>query len=354
VVEDMGIPDDLNAVSAEWMTAALARSHPKVEVDAVVVLLRDDGTNRRVRLGLTYSRGAGPATVFVKASDPEHAALNAATGGLLNEARLFACEAHLPVDHPEVYLSLVDEEGLDFMMVMEDVVARGCDPRDATRPLTIDQAARGAASLARLHSAYWGNRLRGHAELSWVEPFTTPYRLARGIDIGLERAGDTIPGEVQRLGGVGIERQWQAFTATVLDGPQTLLHGDPHIGNTYVLPDDGVGFLDWQVVRSGNPVLDLGYFVQGALTIDDRRDAEMDLVDTYLDALDLPAGGSPTREEVRRRYRASAAYGLAIWLATAASSWQRPEVSLALAERYAAAFVDLEAAAAIDEVSGRV
>jgi aminoglycoside phosphotransferase (APT) family kinase protein len=57
--------------------------------------------------------------------------------------------------------------------------------------------------------------------------------------------------------------------------PQTLLHGDPHIGSTYVLPDDDVGFLDWQMARRGNWSLDLGYFLQGALTIEDRRAASL-------------------------------------------------------------------------------
>ena len=70
--------------------------------------------------------------------------------------------------------------------------------------------------------------------------------------------------------------------------PHTLLHGDPHVGNTYVLPDGRVGFLDWQVLHRGHHALDLGYFLQGALT--PRTDAtnEAALVGTYHDALELP------------------------------------------------------------------
>ncbi|WP_284748248.1 hypothetical protein [Amycolatopsis sp. RTGN1] len=41
-------------------------------------------------------------------------------------------------------------------------------------------------------------------------------------------------------------------------------------------------------------------------------------------------------------------YGLILWLATlTGGAWQREEVSLALAERYAAAFVDLDSPAAL-------
>ena len=47
----------------------------------------------------------------------------------------------------------------------------------------------------------------------------------------------------------------------------------------------------------------------------------------------------------------TAAHGLAIWLATFSyGGWQRPDVSLALVQRYAA-FVDLDAAAAIDDLT---
>jgi len=47
------------------MTDALGRHHSDAVVSDVAVVLRDDGTNRRARLRLTYSAGTGPATVFV-------------------------------------------------------------------------------------------------------------------------------------------------------------------------------------------------------------------------------------------------------------------------------------------------
>ena len=40
-----------------------------------------------------------------------------------------------------------------------------------------------------------------------------------------------------------------------------------------------------------------------------------------------------------------------MWLVTAASDWQRLEVSLTLAHRYAAAFADLDGAAAINDLA---
>jgi aminoglycoside phosphotransferase (APT) family kinase protein len=117
------------------------------------------------------------------------------------------------------------------------------------------------------------------------------------------------------------------------------------------LPDDRVGFLDWQVVRRGDHCLDVGYFLQGALTIEDRRTSETDLLAHYHHALTLPDAECPTFDDVWLRYRASVAHGLTVWLATAASTWQRPEVSLTLTERYAAAFSDLDSPAAINRIA---
>lgn len=345
------IPAQWGDVTPDWMTAALARSHPGCVVDRVDPVLVDDGTNRRARFAIEYSSGNGPATVFLKASDLGHAELNAATGGLFNEARLFASETVLPVDHPTVHHVVIDEPNLDFIMVMEDIVARGCDPRDANRPLTIQQASNGLRALARLHSAYWSGEVREAPRLAWVEPFKATYSLERGIDIGKDKIGGALPPEVLALSGSDIDTIWHAYPPTVLTGAQTLLHGDPHVGNTYVCADDELGFLDWQVVHIGNPSLDVAYFLQGALEVADRRAAERSLLETYLAALSVPDETRPTFEDLWRRYRAGASYGMALWLATAASRWQRPEISATLALRYSTAFADLASAQAVEEAA---
>ena len=70
-------------------------------------------------------------------------------------------------------------------------------------------------------------------------------------------------------------------------------------------------------------------------------------------ALTLPADEMPSAEDVLLRYRASVAHGLAIWMATLSGgdAWQSPAICLALAQRYAAAFIDLDSRAAIDAIA---
>ena len=52
----------------------------------------------------------------------------------------------------------------------------------------------------------------------------------------------------------------------------------------------------------------------------------------------------PSWDEIWLRYRASVAHGLTLWLCTASSDgglWQRVDIAVALAQRYSAAYADL-------------
>ena len=357
----LAVPRDWTEITPEWMTAALGDRHPDAVVDTVTVDMRDDGTNRRARLAVTYASGSGPASVFVKAVDPDHKAMIKMTSGLLHEPRLFNSNLELPLEHPLVYAAVIDEAEEDFLLVMEDLAARGADPRDATRPLNVEQATDGVRGLARMHGRFWGHRL-DRPELGWLEPFVPWDGMQYApLPAALERLGDDAPASVRALSiDALIEDVWKPYVRTLTIGPTTLLHGDAHVGNTYVVPDGSVhggqestvGFLDWQVARRGNFALDLGYFLQGALITEDRRRHEGAILEAYRDALDLPAEELPSLEEVWLRYRASVAHGLTLWLCTASAGelWQRPDIALALAQRYSAAYEDLQTAAAIADL----
>ena len=96
----LSVPKTWDDITPAWMSAALAADFPGVQVDTVTVELRDDGTNRRARLGLTYQAGNGPATVFVKAADPAHKAMIRLTSGMFHEPRLFTCGVHCRSNTP--------------------------------------------------------------------------------------------------------------------------------------------------------------------------------------------------------------------------------------------------------------
>ena len=72
----------------------------------------------------------------------------------------------------------------------------------------------------------------------------------------------------------GSSRTWRA--------PRTVLHGDVHVGNTYFVPGQRGGVLDWQLMLHGSWVVDVGYLLTSALEPDVRARHERDLLAEYL------------------------------------------------------------------------
>nr|WP_313901951.1 hypothetical protein [Mycobacterium tilburgii] len=133
---------------------------------------------------------------------------------------------------------LIDEADYDFVMVMEDLRARGVDPRDGTRPMTVEQAATGVRGLARMHPAGTGERVRREPVLGWLEPFL-PWRgmEAAPLPVALERLGADTPAAVTSLTiDTLIDSIWKPYVATLTTAPQTLLQGDPHIATPTCYP----------------------------------------------------------------------------------------------------------------------
>jgi aminoglycoside phosphotransferase (APT) family kinase protein len=205
-----------------------------------------------------------------------------------------------------------------------------------------------------LHREFWGFSGTTHPALAWVQTWEPTEGFASGlrtrVPTGIELAGSELPSEVRAYDGDALLELWSRYVDLLDRDPVTLLHADAHIGNTYVLPDDDVGFLDWQVARRGNWSQDVGYFFQGAVVEADRRASERQMLDAYLGELDRDVD----RDEAWTWYAASAVYGLVIWLSTlGAVGFQTGEVSLALARRYAVATVELDAIAALEELEAR-
>ncbi|MBO0728712.1 MAG: phosphotransferase, partial [Acidimicrobiaceae bacterium] len=270
------MPRSWSELTPAWMTAALAGSFPGAVVGDVQIGEVAEGTNRRARVRLGYRAGAGPESVFVKREGRlfNRLALSA-LGALDAEARLFASGVPLPLECPTPYAAAVDRRRLATVVVMEDVTLRLARPNVATIPLTLRQVTDGLRGLARLHSAFWDR------------PLPTPLRFLRPWKLGARWAPVSWASLAWalhrlRLGGHGgaipldadaatLERRFRASAAKAASGPQTVLHGDPHPGNTYALPEEATGFYDWQLVRTGNWSHDVGYFIVSSLGVLDRR-----------------------------------------------------------------------------------
>lgn len=327
------------------MTAALSARFPGASVERVRISDLAAGTNGRARLWLRYRSGAGPAAVFVKREGRlfNRLALSA-LGAVDAEARLFASAVALPLEHPDPYAATMDRRRLAAVVVMEDVTQRGARPNAATAPLGVDAVARGLEGLAHLHAAHWGRPLPD--ALAWLQPWRlgpawAPVSAA-SLAWGRRRLRAGGHGGLLPCAGIAeLEAGFRRWALTAASGPQTLLHGDPHPGNTYTLADGGVGFYDWQLVRTGHATHDVGYFVISSLEVAERRTHEADLLAGYLQALGKCLVGPPGFAHFWTRYRQSAAYGLGCWLHTLTGGGFQPlDVCLATIERFAAAYAD--------------
>jgi aminoglycoside phosphotransferase (APT) family kinase protein len=137
---------------------------------------------------------------------------------------------------------------------------------------------------------------------------------------------------------------------------QTVLHGDTHLGNTYLLPGTGPeapggGLLDWQLSVRGHHMHDVNYLITTALSIAERRLHERDLLAFYLDRLAAEGVRDlPPFEATFREYRRALVWGVYIgWLTTPVVNYGW-EINVVNHLRLTTAYEDHGTAALVNEV----
>jgi len=115
-----------------------------------------------------------------------------------------------------------------------------------------------------------------------------------------------------------LHEQFQRVQAHQSTLPQTLCHGDAYIGNTYLLPNNQAGLLDWQLSARGYCMHDISYIITTGLSVAQRRSHERELLEYYRQQL-LSRGveGVPSLNELWLEYRRAMVWNLYIgWLIT--------------------------------------
>ena len=244
-----------------------------------------------------------------------------------NEVRFYAqLRPKLEIEAPRAYATFFDEQTGTFEILLEDLRERGAVFPNATMSASLGQLRSLIGSLARLHARNWddGAALRG--ELAWL-PTTRHGGMSAVFDaIGLDLIRDQLrrspdKRELIAVLDAPIEQLWRDMwrvQAAFEEDPPTVCHGDAHIGNTYLLADDRAGLLDWQLCVRGCWAHDLSYLFATALSVEERRRHERELLTEYLDALARAGVRSPpSPEHAWLRYRQGMIWGLVIgWLIT--------------------------------------
>jgi hypothetical protein len=125
----------------------------------------------------------------------------------------------------------------------------------------------------------------------------------------------------------------------------TVIHGDAHVGNVFL---DGAGrpsFVDWQTAQRGPWYLDVGYHIASALTVEDRRRTERDLVGHYLDRLRVGGVDVPSWDDAWLGVRRGMVQGFFMWGITFKVD---PAITSLLLTRIGTAVADNDALTAVE------
>ncbi|KAF4473052.1 aminoglycoside phosphotransferase [Fusarium albosuccineum] len=235
------------------------------------------------------------------------------------------------------------------ILVMEDLNHGGFTFGNPEYDWSVERVKLGIEQLAALHASTWGYSMEDHP---WLKPAYEHVMIGLTMMwdnqvLGADRppCPDIIKGSRERTVGA-----MKKHFATKNPKFICLLHGDPHTGNTYLDKEGNPRFLDWQTLHIGSAFHDFAYFVVGALSIENRRTHEMDLLGHYLES--LARFGGPTfsaqDEDVRREYSKSTISGMG-WILTP-YDMQLKERVIAMCERYGAAIVDHKAIELIESL----
>ncbi len=255
------------------------------------------------------------------------------------------------LEAPLSFASVIDENNGQFGIFMEDLALRSARFPNAITGVSLQEMKNLIINLAGLHAAYWESP-RFETDLNWL-----PTTMQGGMypvfnAIGLHLIRDQVAKNCFKQALLAplnrsLDELWAGLwksQQTIYQQPMTLLHGDTHIGNTYVLPDGKAGMLDWQLMVKGPWCHDITYLMITGLDVQTRRAHEKELLNLYRETL-LEKGvrNGPTEEEAWLLYRQTAIWGLVIgWLITPPQNYG-DEITTANISKLSTAMQDLDA-----------
>jgi hypothetical protein len=341
--EAMTLPTRVEEITPAWLTKAVQGAFPGAEVRGLAQTAFIDGTAQKIRFDVTYASSGpvGPPSMWVKGGfDPKGAQQGDA---FANEVCFFRDLApRLDINLPGCFFGGVDARTNNGVVVLEDLLLRPATFGRATEPLSADRAAAVLAQQARLHARFW--------QSSEVTAF--PWLRAGGaiagagvVDqyFGFWDASSKLP-RFQFVTRAQRERDaaqtaLNALMRELRDYPVCVVHGDSQGGNLFFDPDGQPGYLDWQHCMLGHWAFDLAGFLITAVTVEDRRAHERDLLGHYLRELTALGVAAPAFEAAWTDYARFAMWPF-MWVMCPVEAHPEEVCSLN-AERACAAIEDL-------------
>ncbi|MFT4256901.1 MAG: phosphotransferase [Pseudoxanthomonas sp.] len=333
----------MTELTAEWLDSVFSHLDRPARVERVEQGRIIWGTATKVFLRVHYETQGGhglPELLCIKGGfDDSVRAFGLAPAYELEANFYRELASTLGVPLPRCIVAEVEPE--QGIMVFEDMTARGVTFPDVIAGLVPDQVAEALEVMARWQASTWGIRA---PRPRWLSVGCTAARNALAVlledSMFSQLTGrDFISGIPDALkDAASVKRAYHALWAEDDASELTVNHGDAHVGQTYVDPEAGIAFLDWQAVCLAPWASDVAYFIGGALSPEQRRRSERELLGHYIAALVAAGGPRLDSEKAWRDYRAHTLHGF-IWAVTPAQLQSEAIVS-ELSRRYLTAISD--------------
>jgi len=312
-------PQDL---TPDFLTTVMAAHNPGVRVenarlvDASLIGDTAVSSSQRARLEVEYSQESPPGL-------PRHLFVKFSPGSLYaiyeNEILFYnRIRPTLDLETPVALGGRADPASKRFILITEDLSAKDAhfhrqtdEPSVATTQALLD-------TLAKLHATFWETPRFG-GDLAFVQ--THLEGSIEDLMHGVIRAGirEELKREVTKrelLGRLRTTEEDMYRAVNVLKHhqaglPQTLLQGDCHFANSYLLPDGRAGIYDWQLCSRGHAMHDISYMITTSLSIALRRAHERELLTFYRERLGhYGVTELPSEDSLWLEYRRAALWNL--------------------------------------------
>jgi aminoglycoside phosphotransferase (APT) family kinase protein len=352
------LPLSFEAITDRWLSAVLCGAVPGAAVTGHRLSDTDNGSSNRRKIYLDYNTAgqqAGlPQAVFCKATHGLANRILLGVSGAAHAETLFynAVRPLLAIEAPVSRFARFDDETFNSMIMLDDLTDKVQSFCNHKTVMTRQRAESQMRLLAKVHGTCFKDpvlreRLAGFT--SWREYFdnTLRFGMDEGAKAGFAAAEHVIPARLFRRAA----EVWPATLASVASLhalPHTLAHGDVHLKNWYVASSGEMGLGDWQCTSRSHWGRDFAYTITTALTVEDRRAWERELLAYYLDHLGRSGGAVTDFDTAWTIYRQQLVAALAWWTVTlcpppGTPDMQPRDVTIEFIRRIATAIDDLDA-----------
>lgn len=300
-------------ISISWAQHIMSRHNRDAKVFGVKLHDVDVGTSTRLRIEVDHD-GDLPRRWFVKTpSLAVKARMITALPRFLHKEVSFyrSLSSQLPVRLPSV-LAAESRFGRGSTLVLNDLTESNLQPGSAGEALSAERAGQVIDHLAKLHAHYRRHFAQLHQQ-AWLHGFSYQMENHMGSMLanplmkrGLLLAGATVAAKLHRPA-LNYADNRRRIRQHLTSGPHTLVHHDCHPGNLFWSGEEP-GFLDWQLVRLGEGIGDVAYFLATALPPDVRRQHERKLIARYAEHLSQQGVNDADEKWLFERYRQHLSY----------------------------------------------